>query len=832
MRLYGAINKVEPQSDGTVKVEGIASTEAVDDQGEVVRADAMRAAIPDYMRFPALREMHQLSAAGTTLEAEVGDDGCTRIVAHVVDPVAVSKVKTLTYRGFSIGGQVTERDTANRKIITGITLNEISLVDRPANPEAILDCWKASTFPQYDNQSAFDPKAVGHERQGMTPPPEGWAAFDAAKQLKGTKDMEPLATLGETPAGEKLAALAAMLEPVQVWACGVADHQHAAKGDAVKCLEKRASGVRTAPDGDPELAGSPDEAEMAAAAAKAYSTESAAEGATAQEPPGDADPPTDGEKRAAASPGEAQTALEAAREAMDRANALLAGPEAAAKAKDDKPEGDYGDVSYADEGLQADGKKRYPIDTEEHIRAAWSYINKPKNCAKYEGGDCAKVKAKIVAAWKDKIDQDGPPSASGKAASISEFGDFLDALIDEQVSLSAIITSLHKTITDPEQLEALVSSVFEKGARHGATDQVHLDNAEYCCAKAMATKSASKTEKMDIADAHKAVLDAGATSLSAPASHSAPHNATQDTGKAVLDSGATSIAAPPSSPPPRNATQDTGRNAETQAPQTSAGKVPESPMPKASDQELLEDAINKVGASIATLSKAGEQPGEIIEILASAETMKKAGAPPHHILMDMAHRSLKAFSNGSTCKADAPDPERHTDMDMTRVHKAHYHLGRVGGGQCDTDEDVAGRMPSFKGTGEGASSSAKAITGDDLAKALADKTSENALLTKTLSEIVPLMASMHARIEENALLTKRIADTPMPPRAIARTAGASLTKAADNGLVDQAPDLVSALAQMTPEEQTLTMIKATQRNPILVRSLATPAQQRENFPAR
>ena len=114
MRLYGAIQKVEPQDDGTVRVYGIATSEAVDDQGEIVRADAIRAAIPDYMRFPALREMHQLSAAGTTLEAEVGEDGTTRIVAHVVDPVAVAKVKNQVYRGFSIGGRVTQREPGNR----------------------------------------------------------------------------------------------------------------------------------------------------------------------------------------------------------------------------------------------------------------------------------------------------------------------------------------------------------------------------------------------------------------------------------------------------------------------------------------------------------------------------------------------------------------------------------------------------------------------------------------------------------------------------------------------------------------------------------------------
>jgi len=69
MRLYGAIEKVEAQADGTVRVHGIATTEAIDDQGEIVRADAIRAAIPSYMKFPAIREMHQLQAAGTALEA-------------------------------------------------------------------------------------------------------------------------------------------------------------------------------------------------------------------------------------------------------------------------------------------------------------------------------------------------------------------------------------------------------------------------------------------------------------------------------------------------------------------------------------------------------------------------------------------------------------------------------------------------------------------------------------------------------------------------------------------------------------------------------------------
>lgn len=64
----------------------------------------------------------------------------------------------------------------------------------------------------------------------------------------------------------------------------------------------------------------------------------------------------------------------------------------------------YGNVEFAD-----DKDKKYPIDTEEHIRAAWNYINMPKNAAVLDNPEA--VKRKIIAAWKEKIDKDGPPSA-------------------------------------------------------------------------------------------------------------------------------------------------------------------------------------------------------------------------------------------------------------------------------------------------------------------------------------------------------------------------------------------------------------------------------------
>ena len=142
-KLYAEIAKMEAQDDGTVKVWGYASSEAVDSDGEIIAAEAMKAAIPDYMKFGAVREMHGSSAAGTAIEINVEDDGRTFFGAHIVDPVAVTKVKTGVYKGFSIGGSVTARDELNKSQITGLKLTEISLVDRPANPDAVFTCYKA-----------------------------------------------------------------------------------------------------------------------------------------------------------------------------------------------------------------------------------------------------------------------------------------------------------------------------------------------------------------------------------------------------------------------------------------------------------------------------------------------------------------------------------------------------------------------------------------------------------------------------------------------------------------------------------------------------------------
>ena len=91
----------------------------------------------------------------------------------------------------------------------------------------------------------------------------------------------------------------------------------------------------------------------------------------------------------------------------------------AGRADSKKP---YGDVTYAD---PKNGK--YPIDTEEHARAAWAYINMPKNAAMYPMGGVtlSEVKGRIRAACKkfgiDISDDDGDSGSASRAELMRDY---------------------------------------------------------------------------------------------------------------------------------------------------------------------------------------------------------------------------------------------------------------------------------------------------------------------------------------------------------------------------------------------------------------------------
>ena len=64
----------------------------------------------------------------------------------------------------------------------------------------------------------------------------------------------------------------------------------------------------------------------------------------------------------------------------------------------------YGDVEFADPT-----NNKYPIDTPQHVRAAWSYINQRDNSAKYDAAEVKTIRERIKRAAKKhgvEIDED------------------------------------------------------------------------------------------------------------------------------------------------------------------------------------------------------------------------------------------------------------------------------------------------------------------------------------------------------------------------------------------------------------------------------------------
>jgi hypothetical protein len=680
MRLYGAIQKIEPQDDGTVRVHGVASSEVMDDQGEIVRADAMRAAVPDYMRFPALREMHQLSAAGTTLETEVGDDGITRIVAHVVDPVAVAKVRNQVYRGFSIGGRVTQREAGNPKVVTGLVLNEISLVDRPANPEAILDCWKA------------------------------------AEGVPGRSPRDPVLSPGPMP------SLDPFNPPVQIWTCGVADHHHRGKGEAVKCLERRALG-----GADVHMPPSPRATRVA--------------------------PPADTR--------ETEATVDAIKRAIETADGAFAGTDGHERSS--SPGGSLGDQNETSSATHADA-----VWDAGHVAQIINELDRLRDT----------LKAEAV------MEGDGVPQPDRLQAIIAELYSFLNALEPDRSDevrdnplegseLTAIATGNHGVarVSDlpksgcPNMQNNAASPLTKTKPSQG--DQLLADMALYACDKCLKIDGLSVDERAHMTRACDHLRDAGAS-------------------PSETSTIATDLAG------------DTDRMASRLEPPTS-------------------DFRAGVNATVDTSKMSGS----------IAAVYNKRGRA-HQDLMDIAHECLSKMTTGMACSEDLPpnsdfDPNsegsadtadvaksgaRHSAKTMGHLRAAHNHLVAAGA-ECDATATREGKRKSAE------FDAVKALQTEHLAKVLADERAEKTALVKALGEIVPLLDRLSKRIDD-------IARTPLPPLTIAR-GSVSVSKQQDGGSTGSADDgplspeaIASALAKMSKEEQTLTLIKASYANPITV----------------
>jgi hypothetical protein len=138
---YFSIEKADRNADGTMTVYGKATDDSLDIDQQICDGDWLKRAMPAWFKSGGnIREQHSNIAAGVAKEYEAKADG-HYIGVLVVDPVSVKKVDAGVLKGFSVGIKnprvVRDNKAANGRIIDG-QIVEVSLVDRPANPNCQL----------------------------------------------------------------------------------------------------------------------------------------------------------------------------------------------------------------------------------------------------------------------------------------------------------------------------------------------------------------------------------------------------------------------------------------------------------------------------------------------------------------------------------------------------------------------------------------------------------------------------------------------------------------------------------------------------------------------
>ena len=185
---YAAIIKADKNEDGTLTVYGKATDDSLDMDNQICDATWLDRAMPEWMKSGGnIREQHSNIAAGVAKELETKADG-HYISVLVVDPVSVKKVEAGVLKGFSIGIKsprvVRDTKAINGRIIDGQII-EVSLVDRPANPNAKLIMAKS-----VDGESSLVQVEELHEYKAPLP-------SDVLKTTKKGSKMETIKQITE-----------------------------------------------------------------------------------------------------------------------------------------------------------------------------------------------------------------------------------------------------------------------------------------------------------------------------------------------------------------------------------------------------------------------------------------------------------------------------------------------------------------------------------------------------------------------------------------------------------------------------------------------------------
>jgi len=185
-RITFPILKTEELADGRMIVRGIATSDAIDKQGERLLFDGSVAALTKWLETgPAVREQHDpLKAIGSGLNfTPLPNDGAIAVEVFVsaAEQGTQTKLREKVLRAFSIGGRPLESNLVKEggrviKEIPAWEMEELSLVDRPANPDCVIAFAKTGSIlsrkgdgMDEDEQEKKPPEGEGN---GKAPPPK------------------------------------------------------------------------------------------------------------------------------------------------------------------------------------------------------------------------------------------------------------------------------------------------------------------------------------------------------------------------------------------------------------------------------------------------------------------------------------------------------------------------------------------------------------------------------------------------------------------------------------------------------------------------------------
>lgn len=135
--------EIKKAGDGSILVRGYFTSDNIDQVGDLITKEATVAALAAYRQFGNVRLMHQPIPVGKVIRAGEEDGlAWNEVEIKVIDKQAISMVETGLLVALSVGiyfdlSDVTQRSDGTL-VINRYLLAEISLVDHPANYDALL----------------------------------------------------------------------------------------------------------------------------------------------------------------------------------------------------------------------------------------------------------------------------------------------------------------------------------------------------------------------------------------------------------------------------------------------------------------------------------------------------------------------------------------------------------------------------------------------------------------------------------------------------------------------------------------------------------------------